>query len=89
MRPVSEDKSVLEVGGCFPENVIETPDFERKADSYYERWEMVAREDVGILEQQQRALSSVLYKPGPLSIRDDQVQQIGLWVLDRLPENVF
>ena len=52
---------------------------------YYERWEAVAREDVDILERQQRALGSVLYRPGPLSWRDDEVQAIGIWVLDRLP----
>lgn len=89
VRPVTEGKSVLEVGGCFPENCIQTASFPKKAQPYYERWEMVAREDVGILEKQQQALGSVLYKPGPLSGRDDQVQQIGLWVLSQLPENVF
>ena len=30
------------------------------------------------------ALSSVLYRPGPLSWRDDEVQAIGIWVLDHL-----
>jgi hypothetical protein len=45
---------------------------------------MVGREDVGILERQQRALQSVLYRPGPLSWRDDMVQALGLWVLERL-----
>ena len=32
-----------------------------------------------------RALGSVLYRPGPLSWRDDEVQAIGIWVLDHLP----
>ena len=41
-------------------------------------------EDVGILERQQRALRSVLYRPGPLSWRDDMVQALRLWVLERL-----
>jgi hypothetical protein len=44
----------------------------------------VAKEDVGILEKQQRALGSALYKPGPLSWRDDMVQAMGVWVVDRL-----
>jgi hypothetical protein len=26
----------------------------------------------------------VLYRPGPLSWRDDMVQALGLWVLERL-----
>ncbi|MEM7426908.1 MAG: RHO alpha subunit C-terminal catalytic domain-containing protein, partial [Pseudomonadota bacterium] len=87
--PVAHDHSVLEVGGCFPENTIETVDFQRRAEPYYERWETVAREDVDILERQQKALSSVLHRPGPLSGRDDQVQALGLWVLARLPKDVF
>ena len=44
----------------------------------------VGREDMGVLEDLQEALGSVLYRPGPLSGREDQVQAIGLWVLDRL-----
>ena len=53
---------------------------------YYDRWELVGREDVGILERQQRALGSVLYRPGRLSWRDDQVQALSRWVLDHLPD---
>jgi phenylpropionate dioxygenase-like ring-hydroxylating dioxygenase large terminal subunit len=86
--PLAHDRSRLEIGGCFPEGVLADPDFPAKAAPYYQRWEMVGREDVGILEKQQIALGSVLYRPGPLSHRDDQVQAIGRWVIDRLPEIV-
>jgi len=65
--------------------VLDDPEFEAKAGPYYERWEAVALEDVDILERRQRALGSVLYRPGPLSWRDDEVQAIGMWVLDQLP----
>jgi phenylpropionate dioxygenase-like ring-hydroxylating dioxygenase large terminal subunit len=84
--PQAHDRSLLEIGGCFPKSVLEDPEFEAKAAPYYERWEAVGREDVGILEKQQKALTSVLYKPGPLSWRDDQVQAVGKWVLAHLPE---
>ncbi|MEZ5923502.1 MAG: aromatic ring-hydroxylating dioxygenase subunit alpha [Hyphomicrobiaceae bacterium] len=83
--PLAHNKSVLEIGGCFPRSALDDPDFEAKARPYYERWEAVGREDVGILEKQQKALGSVLYKPGPLSWRDDAVQAVGTWVLERLP----
>ena len=85
VTPLAHDRSLLEVGGCFPEHVLDDPEFEAKAGPYYERWEAVALEDVDILERQQRALGSVLYRPGPLSWRDDEVQAIGMWVLDQLP----
>ncbi len=85
--PLAADRSILEVGGCFPESVVSAPDFQANAASYYVRWEKVAREDMSILERQQTALNSVLYKPGPLSGRDDLVQQLGLWVLNHLPNH--
>lgn len=89
VRPVAHNKSVLEIGGCFPKGALEDPEFEAKAAPYYKRWEAVGREDVGILEKQQLALASVLYKPGPLSWRDDAVQSIGMWVLDQMPAEVL
>ncbi len=82
--PVAADRTLLEVGGCFPADRLDLPDFEPRAAAYYDRWERVAKEDVGILEKQQRALASALYRPGPLSWRDDMVQAMGLWVVDRL-----
>ena len=84
--PMAADRSVLEIGGCFPADLIEDEDFAERAASYYDRWEQVGREDIAVLEGQQKALSSVLYRPGPLSLREDQVQAIGLWVLDQLGE---
>ena len=83
-RPVSENRTLLEVGGCFPEDRLTQPDFDIRAAPYYDRWERVAKEDVGILEKQQRALVSALYKPGPLPWRDDMVQAMGVWVVDKL-----
>ena len=83
--PLAHDRSRLEIGGCFPAQSLADPDFDTKAAAYYARWEKVGREDVGILEKQQIALSSAYYRPGPLSWRDDMVQAIGRWVVDRLP----
>lgn len=85
VTPVAHDRSVLEVGGCFPAGVLADADFDAKAAPYYDRWEKVALEDVDILERQQYALGSSVYRPGPLSWRDDEVQALGIWVLDRLP----
>jgi phenylpropionate dioxygenase-like ring-hydroxylating dioxygenase large terminal subunit len=82
--PVAADRTRLEVGGCFPQDRLTLPDFAPRAAAYYDRWERVAREDVGILEKQQKALASALYRPGPLSGRDDMVQALGAWVLSRL-----
>lgn len=82
--PIAENRTRLEVGGCFPAARLGQADFQIRAEPYYDRWERVAKEDVGILEKQQRALGSALYRPGPLSWRDDMVQALGVWVVDRL-----
>ena len=85
VTPLAHNRSRLEIGGCFPADVVDSPDFESNAAPYYDRWELVGREDVGILEKQQQALGSVAYRPGRLSWRDDQVQAVSAWVLQRLP----
>lgn len=86
--PIAPDRSRLEIGGCFPSDAMKDPDFESRARPYFHRWEAVGREDVGILERQQRALASALYAPGRLSHRDEQVRAFDAWVLTRLSDPV-
>ena len=88
VRPVAPDRTVLSLGGCFPRSTTARPGFAAEADPYYERWRGVAEEDVGILEHQQRGVSSILYRPGRLSWRDDLAHAVHRWVLSRLPEGI-
>jgi choline monooxygenase len=85
MRPVAADRTILSLGGCFPRSTAARPDFEQHAQAYYDRWQRVAQEDVGILEAQQRGLASMLYTPGQLSPRDALVNAVDTWVLERIP----
>jgi phenylpropionate dioxygenase-like ring-hydroxylating dioxygenase large terminal subunit len=85
VRPVTHDRSVLSVGGCFPRGVTSRPDFAQAAALYYDRWQRVAEEDIGMLETQQRGLASLLHRPGPLSWRESRVHRIHEWVLRQLP----
>lgn len=85
VRPVAADRSVVSLGGCFPRTTTERPDFARHAAAYYDRWRRVAEEDVGILEKQQHAFSSVRYTPGRLSWRDELPYAVQSWVRARLP----
>lgn len=87
VTPINEARSHIELGGCFPEETIALADFTSRAPAYEERWERVAREDIGILECQQKALSSVLFRPGPLSGRDDMVQAASKWNIKQLLEH--
>jgi phenylpropionate dioxygenase-like ring-hydroxylating dioxygenase large terminal subunit len=85
VRPLAADRSILSLGGCFPNGVTARADFEEKARPYYDRWLRVAEEDVGMLEIQQVGLGSALYRPGPLSWREALVERIDRWIVDRLP----
>jgi choline monooxygenase len=84
VTPISANQSRLEIGGCFPECSLSLPGFAENRRLYEHRWEAVGREDVGILEDQQKALSSALFRPGPLSGHDDKVQQVGAWGLRQM-----
>ena len=86
-RPVAPDRTILEIGGCFPREAVEQPGFEKDAEPYYRRWEAVALEDGGVLEKLQTALASRMFRPGPLSWRDDLVHTFDQWVLNRMPES--
>jgi choline monooxygenase len=86
VRPVAADRTVLSIGGCFPRKTVEQPNFEADAAPYYKRWEAVALEDVGVLEKLQTALHSRLFRPGPLSWRDDLVHTFDQWVMARMPD---
>jgi phenylpropionate dioxygenase-like ring-hydroxylating dioxygenase large terminal subunit len=88
VRPVAPDRTILSIGGCFPRATTELPNFAADALPYYDRWERVALEDIGILQRQQVALKSPRYRPGPLSWRDDQVHTFDQWVLRQLPAGV-
>ena len=88
VTPLAHDRSLLEIGGCFPASTVSNPDFRIKAADYEHRWELVGREDTGILERQQQAMGSAAYVTGRLSWRDDQVHAVGHWVLDRLPAGI-
>ena len=84
ITPLAVDHTRVEIGGCFPESVTQSDGFEVDAKPYYDRWEMVGREDLATLERQQRALGNVAYRPGRLSWRDDQVQRFDRWIAERL-----
>jgi choline monooxygenase len=88
VRPLSADRSILSIGGCFPRAITERADFAANAPLYYERWRKVGEEDVGMLEIQQLGLASILYQPGLLGPRETVMHRMDKWVLERLPESV-
>jgi choline monooxygenase len=86
IQPVAVDRVILEQGGLFCREVTTLPDFEERAQPYFQRWDTTAREDNDVCERQQRGLSSPLCVPGRFSHREDNLHRISKWIVDRVVE---
>jgi phenylpropionate dioxygenase-like ring-hydroxylating dioxygenase large terminal subunit len=69
---------------CFPESTTELEDFDEKAKSYYERFDVAIGEDIPVLERQQRGLSSAAALPGRFSRLEPSVARFARWYADRM-----
>lgn len=83
-RPLSANRTFVDVGFCFPRQTVERPDFADIAPAYFERWDEVVEEDNDITERQQSAMSSPRYRPGPFAPREAVVHSLDNWILDSL-----
>ena len=82
--PTGPDTCRLDLGYCFPRETVARPDFEANAAKYFARWRLVAEEDLGIVEIQQRGLASVVRRDGPLSWKEGTVASFDRWILDKV-----
>ncbi len=82
--PTGPDTCRLDLGYCFPRETVARPDFEANAAKYFARWRLVAEEDLGIVETQQRGLASVVRRDGPLSWKEGTVASFDRRVLDKV-----
>ncbi|MFO0997255.1 MAG: aromatic ring-hydroxylating dioxygenase subunit alpha [Alphaproteobacteria bacterium] len=82
--PMGPHKTKMVVGSCFPRSTVARPDFDEKVKYYYKRWEKSLGEDNAISEAQHAGLMSSFSTPGRLSWHEPAVQDIALWVLDRV-----
>jgi choline monooxygenase len=82
VHPMGPERTKLIVGGCFPEDTIERPDFDEVVERYYKRWKISVGEDNAISELQQKGIRSPLAAPGRLSYLEPLVHSIANWVLD-------
>ena len=87
MRPVTPDRTVLSLGGCFPKNAAALPNFADNAQLYYDRWRRVAEEDVGILERRQQGVLVGIVSAWPaLRGATKLAHAVHRWVFEHLPE---
>jgi len=82
--PVSSHESVFYMNSCFPKSTVEREDFDHIANAYYERWDIALAEDIEVLEQQQRGMTSPLAKPTRYSWMESGVALFESWLSDRV-----
>jgi phenylpropionate dioxygenase-like ring-hydroxylating dioxygenase large terminal subunit len=82
--PEGPERTMVEVGSCFPRPTAERADFAEVAERYYKRWDTTIPEDNWISELQQQGLRARLNRRGRYSYREVLVRDIANWVLDRV-----
>ena len=84
IRPRGPSRIHLVVGSGFPRETVERPDFDAVAERYYTRWDTSHKEDNDICERQQMGVSSPLAQPGPLARRENGVNAVDRWIVERI-----
>jgi phenylpropionate dioxygenase-like ring-hydroxylating dioxygenase large terminal subunit len=88
LMPTGPNHTTLILGSCFPSETVELPDFEKKAEYYYKRWDTTLAEDNEIAAVQHLGLRSPMAVAGRMSHLEPLVPALGQWWIDRiLPEN--
>jgi len=85
--PTGPETCTLVIGSCFPSETVARPDFAERAEHYYERLDRTAAEDVGIVGEQQRGLTSPLATPGPVCHFEKICHHHRIWIADRVVGN--
>jgi phenylpropionate dioxygenase-like ring-hydroxylating dioxygenase large terminal subunit len=84
IQPQGPTRSRLEVGSCFAESTIATPDFQQTVQSYFERWDTATAEDNAICEAQQIGQSIETRPQGRFAEEENLVHELAIWTLDRI-----
>jgi len=86
-HPQGPTRTTIVLTSCFPADRFERPDFEEVAARYYQRQDIVVREDNDISELQQRGLHGLHASPGRFSVKEKIVHALDNWVLDQVLED--
>jgi phenylpropionate dioxygenase-like ring-hydroxylating dioxygenase large terminal subunit len=86
-RPLAADRTVVQVGQCFPRQTAARPGFAAEAKPYYRRWDTGIEEDNAIGLELQAGLSSPLHAPGRYSARETATHSLANWLLDQVVDD--
>jgi choline monooxygenase len=69
------------LGMCFPRATTRLPDFEALVAEYYERFDVVVKEDIATLESAQRGLSSRFARSGRYALLEELLHRFHSYVI--------
>ena len=82
--PITPGRSRIIQTICFPQDTLNTAEFESRSKHYYDRYDTALDEDLPFLEQQQLGLSSKFAKPGRFSSLEPSVANFAFWYAGKL-----
>ena len=82
--PLSPTRTRLIYYNLFPAEFFERPDFDAKVKAYHEYYAHVVEEDKVMIESLQRAMTSRMYRPGPMSVLEAGIHSAINHHLDRI-----
>ena len=85
--PLAPERTRVGMTLCFPAGTAERPDFEARAQRYYDRFDTALAEDVPMLERQQAGLTSPFARQGRFSYLEPSVAAFAFWYAGRLLES--
>ena len=78
-QPISAARCRVTQWVCFPPETIAAPDFDKKAQRYYQRMDEALDEDISVLEAQQRGMSSPNAQQGRWSELENGASMFAAW----------
>jgi phenylpropionate dioxygenase-like ring-hydroxylating dioxygenase large terminal subunit len=84
--PLAPDRTRVGMTLCFPAATVARPDFEARAQHYYDRFDTALAEDIPMLERQQAGLSSPFARQGRYSYLEPSVATFAFWYAQKLLE---
>ncbi len=84
--PLAPGRTRVGMTLCFPAATVARPDFEARAQHYYDRFDTALAEDIPMLERQQAGLTSPFARQGRYSYLEPSVAAFAFWYAQKLLE---
>ncbi len=82
--PLSPRRCKVGMTICFTHEAMELPDYETRAEKYFERFDTAIAEDLPVLEKQSIGLDSPFARPGRFSCLEPSVANFACWYAAKL-----